>query len=158
MNRNHRIKLAVVLTSALFFSAGAHAKSEQCQQADDATIASLFDRWNSSLKTLDADKVAANYTEDAVLLATVANQPRIRHEQIKHYFEDLLKQHPVGTINSRTIKVDCNTAFDIGTYTFTFKDGEKLPARYTFIYEYSDGQWLIAHQHSSAMPEVKTAN
>ncbi len=158
MNGHHRIKIAVLLTSALFFSAGAHARSEQCQQVDDATIASLFERWNTALKTLDADKVVANYTEDAVLLATVANQPRIRHQQIKQYFEGLLKKQPVGTINSRTIKVDCNTAFDIGTYTFTFKDGKKLPARYTFIYEYTNGQWLIAHQHSSAMPEVKTAN
>lgn len=158
MNGNHPIKIAVVLTSALFFSSVAHAKSEQCQQADDATIAGLFDRWNGSLKTLDAERVTANYTEDAVLLATVANTPRTNHEQIKHYFEGLLKKQPTGVIDSRIIRVDCNTAFDIGTYTFTFKDGKQLPARYTFIYEYRDGKWLIAHQHSSAMAEVKATN
>ena len=35
----------------------------------------LFDRWNESLRTLDADKVVANYAPDGVLLPTVSNTP-----------------------------------------------------------------------------------
>ena len=32
-------------------------------------------------------------------------------------------------------------------------DGSKVNARYSFLYIYEDGEWKIAHHHSSAMPE-----
>ena len=60
---------------------------------------------------------------------------------------------PTAAIDTRTIKIDCNTALDFGTYTFTFKGDKKVPARFTFVYQYQDGQWLIEHHHSSMMPE-----
>lgn len=31
--------------------------------------------------------------------------------------------------------------------------GAKVKARYSFVYVYEDGQWKIAHHHSSQMPE-----
>lgn len=31
--------------------------------------------------------------------------------------------------------------------------GDKVLARYSFVYVYEDGQWKIAHHHSSVMPE-----
>jgi hypothetical protein len=31
--------------------------------------------------------------------------------------------------------------------------GATVKARYTFLYKYEDGQWKIAHHHSSQMPE-----
>jgi hypothetical protein len=31
--------------------------------------------------------------------------------------------------------------------------GAVVKARYTFLYKYEDGQWKIAHHHSSQMPE-----
>ena len=54
--------------------------------------------------------------------------------------------------------VGCNIAQDVGTYTFTFKGGRKVAARYTFLYEHTDGKWLIEHHHSSAMPEKASAH
>jgi hypothetical protein len=69
--------------------------------------------------------------------------------------------NPKGVINSRTIHTGCNDAFDVGIYTFTVKgpDGKitEVPARYSFIYEFRDGKWQIAHHHSSAMPEKAAA-
>ncbi|MDO5098319.1 MAG: SgcJ/EcaC family oxidoreductase [Corynebacterium sp.] len=56
-------------------------------------------------------------------------------------------------INERWIEIDCNQAIDAGTYTFTYADGSKVPARYTFIYGLEDGEWKITTHHSSAMPE-----
>ena len=72
----------------------------------------------------------------------------------KRIFKDFLKINPQGTINTRTIKIGCNIAQDVGTYTFSLKGGKKVAARYTFVYEYVNDKWLIAHHHSSAMPEV----
>ena len=125
-----------------------------CVPATEPQIAALFDRWNDSLRTLDADKVVANYAVDGVLLPTVSNKPRTNPAEIRDYFVKFLKSEPQGTITKRIIKIGCNVAQDVGTYTFKFKDGKKVNARYTYVYEWVNGQWLIAHHHSSGMPET----
>jgi len=153
-----RIAAALALCAALSAPAFAQAqKSGECQAIDPAQVAALFDRWNGSLKTLDAEKVTANYAADGVLLPTVSNDPRVTPAQINDYFVKFLKSEPQGKIDRRIVKVGCNIAQDVGTYTFTFKDGKQVQARYTFVYEWKNGQWLIAHHHSSAMPEVIAA-
>ncbi|SEL85757.1 conserved hypothetical protein [Roseateles sp. YR242] len=129
------------------------AGSASCVAASRAQIAALFERWNASLGTLDPDRVVANYAPDAVLLPTVTNEPRETPAEIRDYFVKFLKNSPKGTIDKRIVRIGCNEARDIGTYTFRFKDGSSVKARYTFDYEWVNGQWLIAHHHSSAMPE-----
>lgn len=129
------------------------AATASCAPADPQQIAALFDRWNASLATLDPDKVTANYAPDAVLLPTVSNQPRTNPAEIRDYFVKFLKGSPQGRIDQRTVKIGCNVAQDVGIYTFSFKDGSQVQARYTYVYEQRDGKWLIAHHHSSAMPE-----
>lgn len=124
-----------------------------CAATSTQEIAGLFDRWNTSLATLSPDKVVANYAQDGVLLPTVSNKPRTNHAEMRDYFVKFLAAKPQGVINTRTIKIGCNLAQDIGTYTFTFGDGKKVAARYTYVYERQGNQWLIAHHHSSAMPE-----
>ncbi len=70
------------------------------------------------------------------------------------YFEHFLHDQPSGKINQRFIKTGCNTAVDAGLYTFTSpKTGAVVKARYSYTYDYIDGQWLITSHHSSAMPE-----
>ena len=129
-----------------------------CAPITQQEIAALFDRWNASLATHDPDKVTANYAPDAVLLPTVSNKPRTNSADIKDYFVHFLERNPRGTIDTRTIRIGCNTASDVGTYTFRLSG--KIPgitdivkARYSFLYELRDGKWVIVHHHSSAMPE-----
>jgi uncharacterized protein (TIGR02246 family) len=124
-----------------------------CAPIAKADVERLFDRWNDSLKTGDPEKVADNYAEDAILLPTVSNKPRLTREERVDYFTEFLKKEPVGTIDSRVIKIGCNTAVDAGLYTFTLHGHDLVHARYTFTYEFKDGKWGIAHHHSSAMPE-----
>lgn len=150
--------LATATAAALAVSTSAAAQapalSASCTPATEAQIAALFDRWNASLRTLDADKVVANYASDGVLLATVSNTPRTTPAAIHDYFVKFLKGSPQGSIDHRIIRIGCNVAQDVGTYTFRFDDGKKVHARYTYVYEWQNGQWLITHHHSSAMPEV----
>jgi hypothetical protein len=40
-----------------------------------------------------------------------------------------------------------------GIYTFTFGDGSKVSARFSYLYVASDDGWKILQHHSSAMPE-----
>jgi uncharacterized protein (TIGR02246 family) len=147
------------MSAVIFHLADAVAQASMtCAPVTPQEIVALFDRWNASLATRDADKVTSNYAPDAVLLATVSNRPRTDSAGIKDYFEHFLERRPQGSIDTRTIRVGCNTASDVGTYTFNLSGKtpgtmETVRARYSFIYELRDGKWLIVHHHSSAMPE-----
>lgn len=148
--------VASTVTPAL---ADASASPSTCAPVSTTDVTALFERWNQSLATLDPAAVARNYAPNAVLLATVANEPKTSPEAIQAYFVEFLKLKPQGQIDQRTIKLGCNTAFDVGTHTFnlTGEDGkpQTVQARYTYIYErQDDGKWLIIHHHSSKMPDT----
>ena len=150
------ISVVALASAALVAAIPAVSQSAEratCARADESQIAALFDRWNTSLRSGDVDRVAANYAPDSVLLATVSNQPRTTPAAIREYFVKFMKDKPVGKIDSRTVKLGCNVAQDVGTYTFRFATGKVVHARYTYVYEWMNGKWLIAHHHSSSMPE-----
>jgi uncharacterized protein (TIGR02246 family) len=125
-----------------------------CRPITEPEVASLFDRWNDSLKTLDAHKVVANYAPRSILLPTVSNKPRVTEEEKLEYFEKFLKNKPSGKIDFRFFIPGCNSAVDAGLYTFTYgTDGTVVHARYTYTYAWDGRQWLITSHHSSKMPE-----
>lgn len=149
-------KTSAIVGSLLLISSSAWADAKpaaDCAKVDKAQIEGLFDRWNDSLKTGDAKKVADNYLSDAVLLPTVSNQVRLTDAERVDYFEHFLEKKPVGKIDTRTIRLGCNKAIDTGTYTFTFADNTSVSARYTFTYAWDGAAWKISSHHSSAMPE-----
>lgn len=114
----------------------------------------LFNLWNDALATLDPSKVADRYSKKAILLPTVSDEPRKTREGITDYFVSFLKNQPQGVITSGVTFSGPNWAEDAGVYEFTMgADGSKVLARYSFLYVKEDGQWKIAHHHSSAMPE-----
>jgi uncharacterized protein (TIGR02246 family) len=124
------------------------------QKIDKNEVRNLFNLWNDALATLDPKAVAARYTKDAVLLPTVSDVPRDTAEKITDYFTNFCKLQPQGTILQSFVQVGTNWAKDSGIYEFTMgATGAKVKARYSFIYKYEDGQWKIAHHHSSQMPE-----
>jgi len=147
------LRVAVLAAVLVAVSQSAYARTEVCRAASEKEIAALFDRWNASLKTGDPKKVVANYAARSILLPTVSNKPRLTAAEKEDYFEHFLHSKPVGTIDSRSIEIDCNTAVDAGLYTFAFGDGSTVHARYTFTYKWNGKQWLITSHHSSAMPE-----
>ncbi|WP_397474690.1 SgcJ/EcaC family oxidoreductase [Pusillimonas sp.] len=155
----HTLVLAAVLSLGLAGCATAPsdtqvAGAQSCQQASQQDIAALFDRWNASLQTGDPKKVVSNYAKRSILLPTMSNRARQTAAEQEDYFQHFLADRPSGTINARMITIGCNSAVDAGLYTFTFgATGNKVAARYTYTYEWTDGQWLITSHHSSAMPE-----
>ena len=154
----------LILTAAIavaVISVPAQAKSSKsmkCAVATQADVESLFADFNNAWATKNPDTVTKLFTKDAVLLATVSNKPRTDHAGIRDYFVGFLKPSPVGTINTSTVKIGCNTAARLGTWTVTVTDaatGAKtdIKARYSFLYRIEDGKWKIDHLHSSMMPE-----
>ena len=148
-----RLLVSLIPVALAFATMNANARSEACRVTSQKQIASLFDRWNASLQTGDPKKVVANYASKSILLPTVSNKPRLTAEEKLDYFEHFLENKPVGTIDTRMIEIDCNSAIDAGLYTFKFADGAVVKARYTFTYKWNGKQWLISSHHSSAMPE-----
>jgi len=122
-------------------------KEHECQN--------LFYLWNDALATLDADTVARRYSKNAVLLPTVSDEPRNDYNSIKAYFVDFVKRIPEGTILESYATCGQGWCKDVGIYEFTMRaTGDTVKARYSFVYVFEDGQWKIAHHHSSVMPEV----
>jgi len=148
-----RFVSSLIVVLGVAFAPCALAKSETCKATNEKEVAALFDRWNASLKTGEPKKVVANYATKSILLATVSNKPRMTPAEKEDYFVHFLENKPVGQIDFRTIEIDCNVAIDAGLYTFSFSDGSKVKARYTYTYKWDGKQWLITSHHSSAMPE-----
>merc|ERR1712176_396050 len=119
-------------------------------------VKGLFNKWNDALATLDPDQVAARYSEKTApcLLPTVSDVPRTNYQSIKNYFVDFCKKKPHGTILESYVTIVHNWCMDDGIYEFTMgATGDKVKARYSFVYTYEDGEWKISHHHSSQMPE-----
>ena len=116
-------------------------------------IESLFDEWNAALQTGEPAKLAALYESNAILLPTVSNKVRHNHAEIEDYFVQFLARGPNGRIDEANIRTFGELAINSGVYTFAFKDGATVQARYTFVYRWNGMRWLIAEHHSSQMPE-----
>ncbi|MFG2023527.1 SgcJ/EcaC family oxidoreductase [Streptomyces sp. NPDC048825] len=164
MTRKTRIRAALVTATALVSVATvtvgiSAATPEKAAKPSKKEVAALFDVWNATLQTGDAEKVADQYAKDAVLLPTVSNKVRTDRAGIVDYFEHFLQNKPAGKKVQTIVNVlDSNSAIDTGVYEFTLTDhetGEKrvVEARYTYEYEKRDGKWKIVNHHSSAMPE-----
>lgn len=135
------------------------AESATCQTATPADVEAQFARFNNAWATGNPDTVTALFTREPVLLATVSNTPRTDAASVRDYFVGFLKAKPVGTINTSTVEIDCNTATRVGTWTVALTDPttgavNNVRARYSFIYRYENGDWKIDHLHSSMMPEA----
>lgn len=153
------LALPMVAGLALVSAQPAMAQSPAvCHTLTPAQLDAQFTTFNNAWATKNPDTVTALFDDDAVLLATVANVPRTDPAGIKDYFVKFLKSSPVGKIDTTNIKSGCDWALRAGTWTVTLTDaatGVKtdVKARYSFLYQFEDGQWKIEHLHSSAMPE-----
>jgi len=120
----------------------------------EAEVRSLFYLWNDALATGDSRIVASRYSSDPVLLATVSDTPRTDFDSVKDYFDSFLLKKPQGEIVEGFINIGDGWCSDTGIYEFTMgATGDKVKARYSYVYVKENGVWKIQHHHSSVMPE-----
>jgi uncharacterized protein (TIGR02246 family) len=119
----------------------------------ESEVLALFEQWNDSLQTGEPKNVAQMYSANATLLPTVSNKVRHNHEEIEDYFVHFIAKGPTGKIDEANVRIFNDLAINSGVYTFSFKDGSSVQARFTYVYQNIDGKWLIIEHHSSAMPE-----
>ncbi len=148
-------------TLALSLATPVLAKSTartSCVTPAAAQVSGWFDGFNAAWATKDPARVTSLFAKDAVLLATVSNKPRTTPAEVEDYFVKFLKNSPVGSIDTSTIRTGCNIAYRVGTWTVKLTDPASgkvtdVKARYSFIYKREAGTWKIEHLHSSMMPE-----
>ncbi len=117
-----------------------------------------FQKWNDLLQTGDPKKVAEIYTDDGTFLPTVSGDFKKGPNGAEEYFKKFLEKNPRGEITESVIqKIDGNHFLHSGKYDFKVgpKDQEDtLHARFTFLWKLDEnGDWKIAHHHSSFIPE-----
>lgn len=122
---------------------------------DEGQVLALFERWNAALATGNPDAVISLYAENAILLPTVSNRVRHNHAEIRDYFVSFLAKQPQGVIDEANVRfLADDLVINSGVYTFSFGNGDRVSARFTYLYRRVDDEWRIIEHHSSAMPEV----
>jgi uncharacterized protein (TIGR02246 family) len=126
--------------------------------AEEANAA--IDRWSAAYTSNDPEAVVKNYWPDAILLGTVSPVISVGTEAIRKYFSLVKDSGNKNSIEERhNIVLDDNAVVITGFYTFTrMKDGQPLagPSRFTMLVTKRNGEWHIAHHHSS--PHVLPKN
>lgn len=119
--------------------------------AEDANA--VIDRWSAAYTSNDPEAIVKIYAPDAILLGTVSPVISEGTEAIRKYFSLVKGSGNKNVIQERrTIVVDENAVVVTGFYEFIrMKDGQSLPSpsRFTMLITRRDGEWHIAHHHSS---------
>jgi len=119
----------------------------------------VVERWSAAYSSNDPDAIAKLYTSDAVLLGTVSPIMSEGTEAIVKYFTPSKgsgNQNKLG--ERRTIVLGDNAVVVAGFYEFTrMQEGKMVPgpARFTMLVTKRDGEWRIAHHHSSPHVQPK---
>jgi uncharacterized protein (TIGR02246 family) len=121
--------------------------------AEDANAA--LDRFSAAYTANDVDALVQLYSPNAILLGTSSQIISEGRDAVRAYFTNL-KLAGSGNKNQiqerKTIVIDNGAVLVTGFYEFTrISEGKPVPgpARFTVLLTKTDGQWLIAHQHSS---------
>jgi uncharacterized protein (TIGR02246 family) len=139
--------ILVVLTFPVLAAAG---------PAEDANAA--VERWSTAYSLNDPETIANTYTPDAILLGTISPIISEGREAIVKYFTSSKGSGNKNVLGERrTIIASEDAVVVAGFYQFTImRDGQAvpLPARFTMLVTKRDGEWRIAHHHSS--PHVQS--
>jgi len=113
-------------------------------------------RWVDAFNRKSSQDIVALYGKDAVFFGTSSPVLRDSPELVKDYFKSLpTLGDAVITVSDSRVQVYGNVAVHTGFYTRSSAQDGKLvqnPARFTFVYEQRNGQWVIVNHHSSALP------
>jgi uncharacterized protein (TIGR02246 family) len=117
----------------------------------------IIDQWATTYTANDADALVKLYAADAILLGTVSPGIASDTAAFRSYFARLPGSgNKVAIGERRTVVLSDNAVVGTGFYDFTImRDGKPVssPARFTIVVVKRDGQWLIAHHHSSVRPQ-----
>ncbi len=125
--------------------------------AEDANAA--LARWSAAYTANDPEAITKNYWPDAILLGTVSPIISIGTDAITKYFSVVKGTGNKNEIGEKhTIVLDDNAVVVTGFYTFVRMVNGKptpSPSRFTMLITRRNGEWRIAHHHSSPHVQPK---
>ena len=116
------------------------------------------DHWSATYSANDRDALVGLYTPDAILLGTTSPVISEGTEGIRKYFQDLQGSGRKNTIvEKRTIVLSETAVVGTGFYNFAraTENDTPRPSRFTMVIVKRDGQWMIAHHHSSPLSATR---
>jgi hypothetical protein len=121
-------------------------------------IIDACDEWASALRSKYVDSIVRLYNDNVVLIGTFATSIVNEKEYIKNYFMHLMKKEKLDVAfnNDFNIRFYGDIVINSGTYIFSWVENNNkivVPARFTFVYKYSYGNWEIIEHHSSMIPK-----
>jgi uncharacterized protein (TIGR02246 family) len=146
--------LALTVSATLFAFAPMVALAGPAEDANAA-----IERWSAAYSSNDPEAIAETYTPDAILLGTVSPIMSEGKEAIIKYFTPTKGSGNKNTLGERrTIVLGENAVVVAGFYVFTrMQDGKPVPgpSRFTMLVTKRNGDWRIAHHHSSPHVQPK---
>lgn len=153
-----RMKNLFAVGLFLIFTTHAYAASP-----DKVKVEKAYHDWCVAISTAkgNAHEVVKFYAPGAVLLPTLSAKILSNyHHGLNAYYADLTKR---PNIKCSTEKLTTHLygkypkfAVNTGYYTFSYTDTDgktkEIPARFSFVYQKVNRDWLIVNQHSSVMP------
>jgi|TARA_R110000751_G_scaffold266884_1_gene365871 hypothetical protein len=111
--------------------------------------ADFIQQWLDTVCTHDPQAIVNFYSQDGILVGTVAEKIKRGRKEIKTYFDEFVKKKPCGKIISSQEQYMNGVSIVSGVYEFDL-DGEIVPARFTFVIAKNDkGEYEIINHHSS---------
>ncbi len=109
-----------------------------------------------SVQPSQCDRNCGLYAKDAVFFGTSSPVLRDNPELVWDYFKDIGSR---GTstlvLGDHRVQIFGNVAVNTGFYIRKATEAGKpieSPARFTFVYQWRAGRWVIVEHHSSSLP------
>jgi len=109
----------------------------------------------------NVQRVLDLYHPNAIVLPTFSPIICTTHDQLYHYFKNLITLPTLSITTDNFLSAECNNLIiNAGIYTFQYLSNNRpviIPARFSFVYKNYDDKWLIINHHSSILPVQPTA-
>jgi uncharacterized protein (TIGR02246 family) len=138
------------------FAAAVHADDAGADR-DKSQISAATAAWVEAFNARDAQRIASLYAPDAVFWGTISSTLRLTPEAVLEYFQSSVARRPKlrMTLVDEHPRVFGDIAINTGAYTSREPrdEGEVVQAsRFTFVYRWQGGRWMIIEHHSSRVP------
>ena len=154
---------AVVVLLGQPSNAGAETQEmapPSCHMPDDATAASLMERWAEAIKSEHPDHIARLFLPDASMEGIASPVTRTNYDTVREYYLYYFQFSPQVRFEEQRREFGCNYLVNSGNYTWQLKNNATgrvtaVPARYRFVFEYDGSQWQIGeHIEATTRPDA----